>query len=226
MADRRCGSRCDALLVGATIVSTLLVGCATGAGESGGPDTAPSASSSASSTAPGDAVEPDPAQSEGSAGADAPGASSSPDPGVPTSGPSPLLPVFPEDRSSDGIRLETVAVSERILAVIDEGTVLNDDVHDQTTEASDTSAAYYGVIQTVTLDPATDPVAVAQAVVDELEAAGWSVRDSSRTDADFLTALLSDQDPAEAWFLVVGADVSVPGQSVVTLQLASPDLPA
>jgi hypothetical protein len=138
---------------------------------------------------------------------------------------SPLLPVYPADFTTESAQAESERVAGQIVALIEPASILNDDVHSQAVVATETAGSYWGIIHTITLDPAVDSAAQAKAIANQLQDAGWILRDTTDTDASYLAAMLSDSEASESWFVVVGADLSVPGQSVVTVQLASPDLP-
>jgi len=139
--------------------------------------------------------------------------------------PSPLLPVYPAEPTADAITLETATVAEALARAIGEANIVNDDLNDQTTPATETTGASYAVVQTLTLDPVLDAADQARSLVLTLGEAGWRSADTTDAPSTYLAALVSGEDAATSWFLLVGADLSVPGQSVVTLQLASPDLP-
>ncbi|MFP7833837.1 hypothetical protein [Marisediminicola sp. LYQ134] len=138
--------------------------------------------------------------------------------------PSPLLPVFPDGGEPWTIvaaQSETERVADRVAGLVAIAGLLNDDLVSQEVEAA-TGGTYWGVIHTLTLQPTVDSAGQAGDVVSALEGEGWLVEDVSDTDESYLAALSSGEDADRAWFLVVGADFSVPGQSVVTVQLASP----
>ena len=138
---------------------------------------------------------------------------------------SPLLPVYPKQWSTDAAALETARVGDLMVALIDPSIVANDDAAAEEVPASDAGGAYYGVLHTVSLTPSLDPSEVARQLVAELSSAGWAVVNSTDSDGITQVVLVSSPDPARSWLVAVGADSTVAGQSVVSIQLASPDLP-
>lgn len=186
----------------ALLAGVALAGCT--------PTDSPSAPSS--STSPTDSAAASPAPS-GS------GTSSAP-------GDSPLRAVFPEVWNVGTAAAESTRIGEAIVDIIDPALIVNDDDIAQEVPASGQDGAYYGVVHTLTLDPAADAGALAASVVAELGVAGWTPRDASDQGGTALVALVSGDTPGTSWLAVVGADSSVAGQSVLSIQLASPDLPA
>ncbi|MEY2850018.1 MAG: hypothetical protein RI885_2685 [Actinomycetota bacterium] len=141
-----------------------------------------------------------------------------------------LVPVYPEPFTVEAVSAETIRVADLMVGFVDasEGgasTVLNDDVFEQVVPAEGEAASYFGVLHTLTLEPSIDSAAQAESLQSALEAGGWIVRTVSDTGAAYSAVLSSSPDPEKSWFLQIGADLSVPGQSVVALQLASPSLP-
>lgn len=148
----------------------------------------------------------------------------SPSPSTSSSG-SLLLPAFPDDFSAAAAESETVRIGDRIVALLNPTVVVNDDFFSQEVAATDGSGSYWGVLHTLTLDPSVEPIDQARTTVARMTEAGWIARDTTEENGTYLAALVSDADAATSWFAVVGADSSVAGQSVVSLQLASPTLP-
>ena len=116
-------------------------------------------------------------------------------------------------------------VADRVAGLVAIAGLLNDDIVSQEVAATNWQT-YWGVIHTLTLQPTVDSSGQAKEVVQTLDDAGWIVEEVSDTPESYLAALSSSDDPATAAFLIVGADFSVPGQSVVTVQLASPVIAA
>ncbi len=58
-----------------------------------------------------------------------------------------------------------------------------------------------------------------------LVAAGWKLEDHTTATGKYLAAMSSSTNPAEAWFLLLGGDSTVTKSPVVTVQLASPNIP-
>jgi hypothetical protein len=139
--------------------------------------------------------------------------------------PSDVTPAVPGTLNEESITNETTRLAEAMRALIDSAAIVNVDDHAQVVEKTASAGRYYGIIRTVTLDPKTDPAAVASDMVAKLTASGWLSRNSTKGNGVVLTALASGTDPGTAWFVIIGADTSVPGESVLTIQLASPDIP-
>jgi hypothetical protein len=99
------------------------------------------------------------------------------------------------------------------------------DNHEKLIPATSSSAATYGVIRTINVSPSLDPLQQAEAMEKLLVAAGWKLEDSTSATGKYLAAMSSSADPSEAWFLLLGGDSTVAKQPVVTVQLASPDIP-
>ena len=147
-------------------------------------------------------------------------------PGPPASAaPSSVTPVVPDPLTAASITNESTRLAEAIRALIDAVAIVNVDDHAQVVEKTASAGRYYGIIRTITLDPAADAAAVAADMVAKLTTAGWISRDSTTNGSTALSALASGEDAATSWFVIIGADASVPGESVLTIQLASPDLP-
>lgn len=137
-----------------------------------------------------------------------------------------LLPLTTELPSVAAAQTEAERLVAQLVSTIPGTQVRNNDSHSQ--EVVKTIAPgghYWGVISTLSLTSTTDAATTARALAKSLLAAGWIQRDSSDTAANYLSALASSGDRNSAWFVVVGADLSVATQPVVTVQLASPDLP-
>jgi len=136
-----------------------------------------------------------------------------------------LVPVVPVDLDTDSAETETTRIADAIQGLIDPSDIVNVDDHSQVVDKTTDVAGYYGVIRTITLESSADPVLLAQTIVGVMESSTWLERESTNDAGLYLTALASSTDAASSWFLLVGGDSTVEGQSVLTLQLASPDLP-
>jgi hypothetical protein len=158
-----------------------------------------------------------------SAHASAPASEPAPGPTGPIT-PTAVTPVVPEELTAETVTAESTRVADAIQALIDPALVRHVDNHAELMESSG-GGRYYGIIRTVTLDPATDPVASATAVVAELESSGWINRETTDQNGTYVSALTSLADPASAWFAVIGGDATVDGESAVSIQIASPDVP-
>ncbi len=137
-----------------------------------------------------------------------------------------LLSTFPDDFTGETARAETVRIADAIVALLPAAIVLNVDNTDRLVPATAASAPYYGVLRIISLEPSNNPVAIAKTMVQKLEASGWATRQST-TDATgvLLVTLTSNRKPNISWLLQLSGDPRVVGQSVIQLQLASPDLP-
>lgn len=132
--------------------------------------------------------------------------------------------MLPDEFTAAAVQSEAERLADALIATIDPGGVVHDDVYSQEVAETDGEGAYWGVLHTLTLDPAVDPAAAAESIALRLTEAGWVARDGTNEGGAYLIALSSSEAPATSWFVVVGADTTVPGQPVVTLQLASPPL--
>ena len=86
-------------------------------------------------------------------------------------------------------------------------------------------ASRFGIIRTVTTSPTTDATATATGMAASLVSSGWISRTVSANAGTTLNALVSSTDSATSWFVIVGADTKEAKAPVITLQLASPNLP-
>lgn len=151
----------------------------------------------------------------------------------PTPGPTPsgssavsaLLPDYPADFTLAAAQSVTETIGKRIAGQVAQTSVINDDVHSVDNPATESSGEFWGVIHTLTLEQGVDPLVQAQAVITALESAGWLVGPVKSEKATFSAVFVSDANANKAWLVAVGADSSVAGQSVVTLQLTSPFIP-
>ncbi|MCY7326578.1 MAG: hypothetical protein LH605_10670 [Microbacteriaceae bacterium] len=146
-------------------------------------------------------------------------------PGTDSSEPSPLLPVYPEEYTTPNVQAETERIAVRITGLVAVAGLLGQDSYSQELENTESEGSYWGMLNTITLEPEVDAALQAASVAADLADAGWLLNDRAQSSADYAVALSSDDDPARSWFLVIGADLSVPGESVVTVRLSSPPLP-
>ncbi|CAN5270696.1 hypothetical protein BH09ACT2_BH09ACT2_21530 [soil metagenome] len=137
-----------------------------------------------------------------------------------------LTSVFPADFTGATAQAETVRLADAIVALLPASIVVHVDNTDQLVPATASSRSYYGVLRIISLDASNDPVAISKAMVQKIEASGWTERQSS-DDATgvHLVTLSSNRKPNISWLLQLSGDPRVSGQSVIQLQLASPDLP-
>ncbi|MFT4122440.1 MAG: hypothetical protein QM635_01250 [Microbacteriaceae bacterium] len=134
-----------------------------------------------------------------------------------------VVPDVAGDLDEDSAGTEAVRLADAIEALVPAASIVYSDDHDQYVAASDEGAAYYGVIRTITLEGGTDATAQSAAIIATLEASGWTRTQTTEQDGLALTALVSSLDAA-AWFVLIGGDDSG-DEPVLSLQLASPDLP-
>ncbi len=139
--------------------------------------------------------------------------------------PSPLLPVYPEEYTIDNVQAEAERIAVRITGLVAVAGLLGQDTYSQEVENSESEGSYWGVLNTITLEPDVDAEIQAASVATDLADAGWLLVDRAQSETDYAVALTSGDDPGRSWFLVLGADLSVPGESVVTVRLSSPPLP-
>jgi hypothetical protein len=133
---------------------------------------------------------------------------------------------FPDDFTPTTAETETVRVADAIVALLPATIVTHVDSVAQLNPATADGGANYGVLRIISLSPTVDPVAIAKTMVQKMEASGWSERQST-DDASgvHLVTLTSNAKPNISWFLQLSGDPRVEGQSVIQVQLVSPDLP-
>jgi len=137
-----------------------------------------------------------------------------------------LLPSYPAKFTAASAKAETVAAADNIQGLVAKVDILFVDDHAELVPATKSAASYYGVLRTINVAPALDPLEQAEAMERILVAAGWTERDSANQKGKYLAALTSNPTGSRAWFLLVGGDSTKPKSPVVTIQLASPDLVA
>lgn len=137
-----------------------------------------------------------------------------------------LVTVFPDNFTGETAKVETVGIADAIVALLPASIVVHVDNTDRLVPATANSHSYYGVLRIVSLDPSNNPVAISKTLVQKLEASGWTQRQSSDdVTGVHLVTLSSNVKPNISWLLQLSGDPRVSGQSVIQLQLASPDLP-
>ena len=137
-----------------------------------------------------------------------------------------LTSVFPGDFTGAAAKSETVRLADAIVSLLPASIVVNVDNTDQLVAATASSRSFYGVLRIISLDPANDPVAISKTMVQKIEASGWTQRESSDdVTGVHLVTLSSNPKPNISWLLQLSGDPRVAGQSVIQLQLVSPDLP-
>ena len=157
-------------------------------------------------------------------------ASAPPAPAVTSAAPIPpgitaLKTKFPATFDADAAKTETLRVADAMEALVDKTAIVTVDSHDELIPATSDAAAYYGVIRVINLGPKVDPITLATTIASLLRSTGWIERKTSTDASSYAMALSSDADVAKSWFLVLTGDASVSGQPIVSIQLASPDLP-
>ena len=116
-------------------------------------------------------------------------------------------------------------IADALAALIDPAAILNVSDGSQLAPAADDLPPYYVVYRTYSLDPSVDALTLAQTIVAIQLQSGWTSYDETNENGQYLAALSGG--PTEApWFALVGGDASVAGQSVITFQIASPDISA
>lgn len=137
-----------------------------------------------------------------------------------------LKSAFADAFTGDSAKTETVRIADAIVALLPASIVVHVDNTDQLVPAAAPSGSYYGVLRIISLNPDNDPVAISKTMVQKLEASGWTQRQAS-DDATgvHLVTLSSNRKPNISWLLQLSGDPRVSGQSVIQLQLVSPDLP-
>lgn len=136
-----------------------------------------------------------------------------------------LAAKLPADYTPATAETETVRLADAIGALLPASIVKHVDNAAQLVPASAAAGSYYGVLRHITIDPTVDPVLVAKSVGQKLVASGWSELKASDTDGVHLITLVSGSKVKSSWFIIVSGDPRTVGQSVVSIQLASPDLP-
>ena len=133
--------------------------------------------------------------------------------------------IVPDERTEETLTAETTRIAAAVQDMIDPVLIVNVDDHSQVVEKTESAGRYFGVLRTITLDPSVDAVRAATEIVSILESSGWINRNVATESDPFLSGLVSSTDEATSWFLAVVGDTSVSGESVLSIQLASPDIP-
>ena len=138
---------------------------------------------------------------------------------------SPLRPVMPDTLTGDTAETEATRLADSIQAMINPSDILFVDDHAQLVEETESGSPYYGILRTINLDASVDPVDLARDIVGQLTFADWEQREETDTEGSFFVAMTSGDSTDATWVVLLGGDSTVEDQSVITLQLASPDLP-
>jgi hypothetical protein len=132
---------------------------------------------------------------------------------------------FPSSFTAETAQVESLRLADTIDALLPKNIVLNVAHTAQLVPATTGAGSYFGVLQHITINPTVDPVLVAKSIAQKLVASGWSQLQAQDQDGVHLVNLSSGSNVKTSWFLVLSGDPRVTNQSVVSLQLASPDLP-
>ena len=136
-----------------------------------------------------------------------------------------LQPVLPKKLTAATAKTATENLAKNIDSLVAGSDIVYIDNHEKLIAQTPTTGASYAVIRTINVSPSLDPIQQAEAMEKLLVAAGWKLEDSSSKTGEYLAAMSSSTDSSVAWFLLLGGDSTVAKQPVVTVQLASPDLP-
>jgi hypothetical protein len=132
---------------------------------------------------------------------------------------------FPSSFTAGTAQAESLRLADAIGALLPANIVVHVASTDQLVPATTGAGSYYGVLRHITIDPTVDPVLVAKSIAQRLVASGWSQLQAQDQSSVHIVTLSSGSDAKTSWFLVLSGDPRVPNQSVVSLQMASPDLP-
>ena len=135
-----------------------------------------------------------------------------------------LVPLTLDVVTAETASVEGTRLGDAVQALIDPATIVNVDDKSQVSPAQGELPAYYVVFRTITLDPSVDCLTLAETLATVLGKSGWSLEQSTNEGGIYLAALAGGAD--SSWFTLIGGDASVEGQSVVTFQIASPDIVA
>ena len=133
-----------------------------------------------------------------------------------------LAPLTLDVVTAESASVEGTRLGDALQALIDPATIVNVDDKSQVAPAQDDLPAYYVVFRTITLDPSVDCLTLAETLATVLGKSGWSLEQSSNEDGIYLAALAGGSE--SSWFTLLGGDASKEGQSVLTFQIASPDI--
>jgi hypothetical protein len=137
-----------------------------------------------------------------------------------------LRPVYTPPLTQATAKAETERLADAIDDLVLPTSILYVSNASQLIPASGKTPASWGVLREVTLDPSTDPSQVAQSVVAVLEHSGWVLLHNTTDTGTEVIALASGTATKTAWYVLVSGDASKAGQSVVSVQLGSPDIPS
>jgi hypothetical protein len=144
---------------------------------------------------------------------------------TPTSALNVLMPVMPKKLTAANAKSETIRVADGVDALVAKTDILYVDDHAKLVPKTSTTGSYYGVLRTISVDSKLDPLEQAEAMEKLLVTAGWIERDTATDKGKYLAAMSSSRVASQAWFLLLGGDSTNAKSPVVTVQVASPDLP-
>jgi hypothetical protein len=136
-----------------------------------------------------------------------------------------LQPVVPKKLTAASAKKSTDDLAKQIDDLVASADTVFIDNHEKLIPATSTQGETYAIIRTISVSPGLDPVEQASAMEKLLVAAGWKLEDSTTATGKYLAAMSSSTTTAKSWFLLLGGDSTVKKQPVVTVQLASPDIP-
>lgn len=135
-----------------------------------------------------------------------------------------LRPVLPSPLTAALAKTETERLADAIDDLIIPTSLVYVDRHSVLVAGTGKSKDAWGVLRTITLQPSTNPSQVAQSIVAVLEHSGWVLLHNTTDSGASVVALASGTETKKSWYLLVSSDASKVGQSVVTVQLESPEL--
>lgn len=134
-----------------------------------------------------------------------------------------LVPRALGSATAESAAAEGNRIGDALEALIEANQILNISDASQVAPAADDLAPYYVVYRTYSLDPSVDAIALAQSIAAIMLKSGWTSYEETTEGGQYLSAMSGG--PVETpWFALLGGDSSVEGQSVVTFQIASPDI--
>jgi hypothetical protein len=136
-----------------------------------------------------------------------------------------LQPVVPKKLTEASAKKASDDVAKQIDDLVASADTVFIDNHEKLIPATKAEGATYAIIRTINVSPGLDPIEQASAMEKLLVAAGWKLEDSTTATGKYLAAMSSSPTAAKSWFLLLGGDSTVKKQPVVTVQLASPDIP-
>jgi hypothetical protein len=134
-----------------------------------------------------------------------------------------LQPLALSAVTAETTRVEGTRIGDALQALIDPALILNVDDKSQVVPVDDDLPAYYAVFRTISFDTSVDCLALAETLATVLGQSGWVIEQSTNQDGIYVAAISGGTADAP-WFILLGGDASQVDQSVVTVQIASPDI--